>query len=310
MEHQQGYLARFQDWLVGKALGAEIAKAGLRTAALELPFGRLSYLHGTDLPGARSAIVLLHGAGADNTGWLRFARELKAGVPLLIPDLPGHGASSADPVLSYSIAAQTERLAQLFAALGLERVHLVANSMSGAIALKLAADAPSLVSSLVLIGAMGVRARASWLERRIAETGRNPMVGIRDKGDYLAMLKIGMEKPPYLPGFAVSALARVAVRRAPLNQKIARDIEADLDRSADLAAVACPVLLIWGREDRISDVANGEHLQRALKDSQLTILEGIGHVPMVEAPRQTAELCRPFLARAAQAAPAGASAAA
>lgn len=302
MDHQRSFVARLQDWLVRKAIGAEIRKAGLHVDAIDLPFGRVSYLRSSELAQARRAVVMLHGAAADHGNWVRFAGELKAGLPLLIPDLPGHGASGADPALSYSIGAQAERLAQLFASLHLDRVHLVASSMSGAIALKLAADAPGLVASLVLIGSMGVRAGESWLERRIAETGRNPMVGIRDQADYLAMVKIGMQKPPYLPGFVVASLTREAVRRAAINQQIARDIGADLDQSSRLDEVACPVLLIWGRDDKISPVANADYLQRALKDSQLAILDGIGHVPMVEAPRETADICRPFLTQAAQAA--------
>lgn len=301
MDHQQSFITRLEDWLVAKAIGAEIRKAGLQRDTVQLPFGQVSYLRSPGLPASRTAIVLLHGAASDHTAWVRFAAELKAELPLLVPDLPGHGGSASDPAMSYSIAAQAERLAQLFAALNLDRVHLVASSMSGAIAIRLAADHPALVASMVLAGAMGVRAKPSWLERQIAETGRNPMVAIRDKADYLAMLRIGMRKPPFMPGFVVSSLTRAYVARSALNQKIARDIEADLDQGDNVRKVACPVLLVWGHCDRVSDISNAEKLHRELKSSSLTILDGIGHVPMVEAPREFANACRSFLAQAAKA---------
>lgn len=301
MANQQSIVTRLQDWLVGAAIGSEIKKAGLRRDTARLPFGDVSYLR-SDRFGTGTAVMMLHGAAADNTTWLSLAKELKAAdLPLLIPDLPGHGNSSFDPAASYSIGAQAQRLVQLLGALNLNRVHLVASSMSGAIAIKLAADFPALVSSLVLIGSMGMRARESWLERHIAQTGRNPMINVRNKADYLDMLRIGMNKPPFMPGFALSSLARSFVSRASINQKITSDIEADLDQGDNVGKVSCPALLIWGREDRIADISAAQRLHEQWEGSKLAILDGIGHVPMVEAPREVASLCRSFLAQTARA---------
>lgn len=161
--------------------------------------------------------------------------------------------------------------------------------------MRLAAAHPELVVSVVLIGAVGVRDQESWLERHIAETGNNPMIAVQTKADYLAMMHIGMKEPPHMPGFVVSSLSRAFMARSRINLKITNDIASDLDQTAAVAGISCPVQLIWGREDRVSSVSNGEKLHRLLKSSQLAIMDDIGHVPMVEAPEKTAAVCRSFL---------------
>lgn len=292
-------LARFQDWLLRQGLRAENKKAGLTEHAVALSCGQLSYLAGAGT-GRADTVLMLHGAAADSSSWVRLAGALKGAWPLLIPDLPGHGRSSADGALGYGIAAQTERIAELLARLGLQRVHVMGNSMGGAIALRLAARHPALVASLTLIGTMGVQAHESWLQQHIRETGNNPMLSIRNGDDYRAMLHIGMQRPPYMPGFVLASLARQYMARLAINNKIGEDILGDLDQRAELDKIVCPALIVWGRQDRVAHVANAQPLQLALAGSEVQILDGVGHIPMVEAPQALANLCQRFLSAAAQ----------
>ena len=111
---------------------------------------------------------MLHGAAADKTSWSRFAKHLDSKLRRVIPDMAGHGTSTADINLDYSINAQAERLKELLTALGIKRVHLIGNSMGGAIAIHLASTSPDLVSSLVLIDTAGVEASPSWLHQHSA----------------------------------------------------------------------------------------------------------------------------------------------
>jgi abhydrolase domain-containing protein 6 len=295
MTQAETILTKMQDWLVRKGIGAENKKSALLESTVALPFGAISYLRSERAKSSRIAVVMLHGAAADNTSWVRFARYLKVDLPLIIPDLPGHGKSVSDPAMSYSIGAQADYLAELLQALNVQHVHLIGNSMGGAIAIRLAAIRPELVASLILIGAVGIRDQESWLERHIVETGDNPMIRVQTRADYLAMMRIGMNKPPYMPGFVVSSLARAFMARSRINQKITKDIEADLDQTASVGGISCPVQLIWGREDRVSSVSNGQKLHKLWPSSQLTVMDGVGHVPMVEAPEEVAALCRGFL---------------
>lgn len=290
-------LNRFGDYLLEKALASECKQAGLVSALAQLSYGNVEYLRSkNEAESSSEAIVMLHGAAADKTSWTRFAKYLGGKFLLVIPDLPGHGKSVADINLDYSINAQAERLQEFLATLGIKRVHLIGNSMGGTIAIHLAATSPNFVASLVLIDAAGFEASPSWLRQHVAHTGINPMIELRDASDYRAMMRIGIEAPPYIPGIILSALARVFVKRKAINQKIVKDIERDMDQTGSLAKIVAPALIIWGAADKVEHVDNAELLHQRLTNSRKIVMEGIGHVPMVEAPKQVAGACISFFA--------------
>jgi abhydrolase domain-containing protein 6 len=280
------------DYLLKHGLAAEQQRAGLAVASIKLAFGRLEYLQRDGVGAAPAAILMLHGATADRSAWLRLARHIGQQYTLVIPDLPGHGASDCAP--DYSIGAQAARIKELLCQLTVGRVHIIANSMGGAIALHLAATWPALVRSLTLISAAGVEAGPSWLQDHVARTGANPMLDIEAGADYRAMLRIGMAAPPYIPGPLLGALARSFAGRKDINRQIVEDIRRDLDQSDKLAGIRAPSLIIWGGDDKVLSVANAALLQQRLANSSHVVLDGIGHVAMVEAPRQVARLCRSF----------------
>lgn len=302
MENYKGTLMgksfdRFGDWLLEKALASECKQAGLTASVARLSFGNVEYLRSSDeSTQASEAILMLHGAAADKSSWTRFAKYIDRKIPLVIPDLPGHGNSTADIKLCYSIHAQAERLMELLSSLGIKRVHLIGNSMGGTIAAHLAATAPQRVASLVLIDAAGFEASPSWLRQHVSHTDINPMIAVQDASGYRAMMRIGMAAPPYIPGFMLSALARIFVQRKAINQKIVDDITQDLNQTASLCNIIAPVLVIWGAEDKVEHVDNAELLHQRLANSRKIVMEGIGHVPMVEAPKKVADACSSFFA--------------
>lgn len=288
---------RFGDYLLDKAMASECKKAGLVGASVALSFGDVEYLRSRNEAGnASEAIVMLHGAAADKTSWMRFAKYLGSKVRLVIPDLPGHGGSVADINFCYSIQAQAERLKEMLLALGINRVHFIGNSMGGTIAIHLAATSPALVASLVLISAAGVEASPSWLRLHVAQTGINPMIELDDASGYRAMMKIGMNFPPYIPTMMLSSLARRFVERKAINQKIVSDLEQDIDQNDKLSKIVAPALIIWGAADKVEHVDNAKFLHERLANSRKMVMEGIGHVPMVEDPKQVAAACRSFYA--------------
>lgn len=291
------WLYRMQDWLLAKGIEGEVRKAGLVETTLALPSGSVSYARSRRAAQPpNEAVLMLHGAASDKTVWLRFAALLDTQLPLLIPDLPGHGKSAGGTAMSFTIATQAQRVEAMLQALGVTRVHIIGSSMGGAIAIHLAATRPQLVASMVLIGTVGIQAEQSWLKEKLRISGHNPMIEIHSTEDYIAMVHIGMSKPPYMPRFVLASLARSYIRRLPVNQKVGADIMQDLDQRSHLAAIACPVQLIWGDEDKVSHVSGAAEISRSLATSRVDILPGIGHVPMVEAPQQVAQICNRFLA--------------
>lgn len=277
------------------AMGIERGHAGLDVATLQVDDIHWSYLR-NDWQADRPTLVLLHGFSADNNNWPRFIGELGDGYNILAPDLPGHGASTADLKLAYDIDTQSRRLLSLLTALGVEKFHIAGNSMGGAIAAHAAWLAPGHVLSLGLIDAAGVHKHPSELDARIQE-GKNPLV-IRQQGDLDTVLAWAMAKPPFMPWPVKSVMERQGLARTALNDRIFADLRRDnsIDQSKILPEVVAPTLVLWGDQDRLLNVANAAEFASLMPDARIVIMPGIGHMPMLEDPAESARIYREFLA--------------
>lgn len=277
------------------AMDIEHGRAGLDVATLQVDDIRWSYLR-NDWQADRPTLVLLHGFSADNNNWPRFIGELGDGYNILAPDLPGHGASTTDLKLAYDIDTQSRRLLSLLTALGVEKFHIAGNSMGGAIAARAAWLAPGRVLSLGLVNAAGVHKHPSELDARIKE-GKNPLV-IRQQGDLDTVLIWAMAKPPFMPWPVKSVMERQGLARAALNDHIFADLRRDnsIDQSKILPEVVAPTLVLWGDQDRLLNVGNAAEFANLMPDARIVIMPGIGHMPMLEDPAESARIYREFLA--------------
>ena len=101
-------------------------------------------------------IVLLHGFAADKSDWIKFVCTLVSEYKVIIPDQAGHGESGGTLKDSYTISSQASRLAQFTSKIGVEKFHIVGNSMGGEIAFFFAFQHPDRVKSLGLFDSAGV----------------------------------------------------------------------------------------------------------------------------------------------------------
>lgn len=76
-----------------------------------------------------------------------------------------------------------------------------------------------------------------------------------------------------------------------------------MDQTGSLSTIVAPSLIIWGASDKVEHVGNAELLHKRLTNSRNIVMEGVGHVPMVEATKQVAAACGAFLADIAQTTP-------
>ena len=277
------------------AISYETGAAGLESQSLTFDYGELQLLRTAELRRDRPTLLLVHGFGANKENWLQLAQQLEGDYNIVAPDLPGHGDSVQDLTLSYGIPRQAERLVQLMDRLDIRRAHLAGNSMGGAIAAVVTAEHPERVASLALLNNAGIHEHPAELDRHLAR-GENPLV-LNEPSDYEALMAFAMNEPPFIPWPVSSVMAREAYENRRINRKIFEDIEAgrDEDFRAVLARVQAPTLVLWGADDRIIDAANAPLVAKALSNSRLEILEGIAHMPMIEAPEKTAALMRPLV---------------
>jgi len=270
--------------------------AKLVVKAENLSCGKITYLTNTTAK-SDTPIVMIHGFGGEKDNWNRFSRKLTDDYRLIIPDLPGHGESVQDLSLNYGIEEQAKRLKEFLDALGIKKAHLVGNSMGGAVGLRFAFMYPQSVLSLTLIDSAGAVKTASELDAVVKTTGKNPMFEIKNAHDFKNMMKYVFVDTPYMPGFVIDILVEEKMKRKTIEQKMLRDVKADINQLSILSSVHSPTLIIWGAQDKILHVDNGELLHQKISGSQKEILEDVGHCPMLEKPDLTAELYLKFLKR-------------
>lgn len=243
---------------------------------------------------AKEAIVLLHGYSADKQVWPRFARHLLDRYRVIIPDLAGHGDTGYQKDWDYSAPAQARRVAALLDKLGIAQVHIAGNSMGGFIAAHFALAYPDRTLSLAVIDPAGITSpQPSDMQKMLAQ-GRNPFK-VHSRAEFDAFYAMTMAQPPWLPGFMLAAMSEKYQARRPELAQIFAGFHDHDSLDGKLGAIRAPALVLWGREDRLIHVSSAEVWAKGLPHARLVIEDGIGHMPMVERPAETAMTYRQFL---------------
>ncbi len=254
----------------------------------------IAYFEGPRRAGQPS-LLLIHGFAATKEGWLRYAAELSDRYHVVIIDLPGHGESTKDLSLNYSIETQVENVHQVAKALKLGSFHIAGNSMGGAISSIYAAKYPNEIKTVTLYDPAGIHDVESEM-MVLLKQGENPLI-VSDAKSFKNLLTFAMEKPPFIPWPITEVAAEKSSRKQQINAKIFTDIstgEKGLFKE-ELKKIKSPTLIIWGAEDRVIHVGNADIFERLIPGSKKIILQGIGHAPMIEAPKQSADLLDAFV---------------
>lgn len=267
------------------ALAADRSRSGLARKEIDLPDGQ----HWVYLEGGRGEpLLLLHGFGADKDNFTRVARFLTPHYRVIVPDLMGFGESAHPVNVDYAPSAQAERVRALAQALGITTVHIGGSSMGGQIALTYAASHPTEVKSLWLLDPAGVwSAPESELQRVMRESGRNPLMA-KSEEEFAAVVSFVMTDPPFMPRPMLNVLAHDRIRNFDLETRIFKQVRTDSIETR-IAGLNTRALIVWGENDRAINVATASVLHKLLPNSQVIILPGIGHLPMLEQPRKSAE---------------------
>lgn len=259
--------------------------AGLIRKEIVLPDGfRYVYLEG----GQGEPLMLLHGFGADKDNFIRVAHWLTPHFRLVVPDLLGFGESARPPGADYRPQAQAERLREMAQALDIKTVHLGGSSMGGQIAIAYAALHPSEVASLWLLDPAGIRsAPRSELANLIIEKGQNPLIA-KNEQEFTYTFHFVMSNPPFIPRPMLDVMAQGQISNVALEERIFMQIALDSVEQS-VTGLNIPTLIVWGDQDRAINVAAAEILHKLMPRSQVVIMHGVGHLPMIEKPQQSAE---------------------
>ncbi|MFY8025529.1 MAG: alpha/beta fold hydrolase [Sediminibacterium sp.] len=256
------------------------------TKQLNQPYYQLSYtLYGKGTP-----VLLLHGYGEDSQIWHNQIEALSAHCLLIVPDLPGSGKSTITPkglnewLPNMRIESLAESINEIFMAENLTSCILLGHSMGGYIGLAFAELYPSKLRSLGLVHST---AYADSHEKKIVR--QKSIQFIEENGGYtffktsmpnLFGKKFKETQAPIIEQLIdqsnnFESAVLVGYTRAMMNRP---------DRSAILASANFPILFIAGPEDIAAPLASVEAQATLPNKSYLNILDGVGHMGMLEAP--------------------------
>lgn len=219
-------------------------------------------------------LVLVHGAGGTRLHWPGELRRLP-GATVYTLDLPGHGRSGGRG--RDTIGGYAEAVAAFLQALGIEQAVVVGHSMGGAIAQTLALDFADRVAGLVL-AATGARLRVA------------PAIldGIRSDFEGAARLITRFAWSPEAPPALVELGRKTLLETNP--DVLWGDFAAcdRFDALERLGEIEVPTLVVAGAADQLTPVKYARFLAERVFEARCVIIEGAGHMVMLERPAEVA----------------------
>jgi pimeloyl-ACP methyl ester carboxylesterase len=232
----------------------------------------------------RPPLVLIHNAGGDHLSWPPEIRRL-LDQHVITLDLPGHGKTEGPG--RQSIQAYAHDVAAFLDGIDLSRAVFIGHSMGGAIALVLALDYPDRVAGIGLISTgPSLPIPASVIENA-ANQSTLPLAIKR-----LQELSFGSQTPENLKELFFKSLSGTR-QTLLLDDLLACDQFNLTDR---LDAIRTPALVVCGTEDKLTPPRFSELLSQRIPGTALQMVDGAGHMLVLEQPRRLAKLISVFVA--------------
>ena len=237
---------------------------------------RVSYLC-NDGSHAAPTLVFLHGSGVSARYWTDQLRALAGTARVLALDLPGHGES--EDAATPDLAHYADVTAALIDTLGAWPAIAIGHSLGGAVALALAARRPAEVCGLVLVSSCArlpqVSTSAQWIWGSLPAAVRRALFFVTAKNVLFAA-----GASPAAVALGMQELRACRPRTLAADVAIARE----MDLTATAADVRVPTLLLCGSRDRVTPPALSRDLHAMIAGSRLEIVDGAGHMLLIEAP--------------------------
>lgn len=267
--------------------------AGVDAAALRLEGPRLSYMEAGD--GAAPALVLCHGIGSNSMGWRHVLAHFAPTRRVIAWNAPGYLMS--DNLVTYAPSPEdyAKALAALVDTLGLKTFDLVGSSFGSMCASAFTIANPGRVRRLVLLGATrGLKNLPA--EQRIA------MLRMREESITQGPIVFGDSRWKLLLSDNASATAVAQVKnllKATNRRSLLQSSQAiqQTDQVEWAPKITVPTLMATGSADKVTPVeANAALIVKGLPNGRLVVIDGVGHLPKVEAPEKCCALIADHLA--------------
>ncbi|WP_018351487.1 alpha/beta fold hydrolase [Longispora albida] len=281
--------------------GREVALDGQITHVRETPA----------TSGDAEPALYVHGLGGSGQNWTELAGLLAPRLDGQAIDLPGFGLS--EPGKRYGVAAFSARVIRWIEDSGRGPVHLFGNSLGGAVSVRVAANRPDLVRSLVLISPAMPFVDPRWsfhsrlipllLVPRVEKLAARRLTAMDPAEVARTALQLCYADPDRVSAQQFAEAEEEARFRQTqpwyteayirtFRDLVGTFVRAYLPGSGSLwriaAQVEAPTLVISGRQDKLVDVRVAPQVATTIPDSRLLILDQVGHVAQMEVPRTVA----------------------
>ena len=247
-------------------------------------------------------LLLIHGYTASTYVWKTVAPLLAdENFHVVAVDLLGFGYSDKPAQFDYTIASQARMIERLMNRLGIGKATIIGSSYGGAVASTLALDYAERLEKLVLVGAV---CNDDVLRNPLLKLAAVPLLGeilTPFLLDSKTLAKARMKQTLAPDSHHLITEERVESVIRPLKAKDAHHSVLASGRSweanriqADAHLINQPTLLIWGEDDTVIPVRNGQCLYDSILNSRLVVLKDCGHLPQEEKPERFVELVSEF----------------
>lgn len=222
-------------------------------------------------------VLFIHGFGGDLDNWLFNIDAIAEKLPVIALDLPGHGQSSIR-LPGTSLSDLADFVARFLDAIDVPKVHLVGHSMGGGIAAQLALEHSDRVVSLVLIDSagMGNEISSSYVDGFVSASSRRDLKPVLEQLFFDPTLVSRQLVDDVLKYKRLDGVTEVL---ASLSSGLFGGGQQKATPWLQLERCGKPVLILWGREDRVIPVAQADH---APAGALVEILDHAGHMVQME----------------------------
>ena len=251
---------------------------------------------------ANPTLLLIHGFTASAYVWKTVAPALAAeGFHAIAVDLIGFGYSDKPSWFDYKITSQARMISRFMNRLGIGRAMVIGSSYGGAVSLTLALDYPERVEKLILVDAVINDEATNHPIMKLAKIPGLGEVLTPFLLDSKAFMKIRMQGSLAPANHHLITKDRIESIIRPLQAKDGHNAVLQSGRNWDAARIEedahliqQPTLIIWGEEDTVIPIHNGEMLYNSILNSRLVVLKNCGHVPQEEKPELVTALVSGF----------------
>jgi pimeloyl-ACP methyl ester carboxylesterase len=242
-----------------------------------------------------STVILLHGVGCSVEFWERNIATLAREHRVFAVDIVGFGRTDK-PEVVYTFQLMADFVLGFMNAMGIDKASLVGNSMGGGISMTVAAQAPERVKKIVLVDPVGLGRRQSPMMRLMTLPVIGNVLTKPGRQGVVRQMQLCLYDPSQASDDFIDRVA--AIGTLPGNQRsflsllretsnivgVKKGLVADF--SARLKKIKTPILVIWGRQDSILPVSEGEVAVEGMANVRLHVMDRAGHLPQIDKPEE------------------------